>query len=159
MNNELIHNTLNKIFTSANETYQIVKDKYPNASINIYKGHYIRINNEYKYQHYYMPVISNGKQGDICFNLDGISLEFFLTNKEFKNINLDALKSVSNPVEMYNGNNSEEDIFFQDINNDELINKISNIEMIGITINCQTISQDEVLNLFSKISNIIYPHS
>lgn len=159
MNIELIHNTLNKIYTDAYEVYQKAKKKYPNASINAYNGHYIRINNAYIYQHYYMPVISNGTLGDICFNLDGISLEFFLNIKEFKNINLEDLKNISYPVEMYNGNNSEEEILFQDMTYEELINKISSMEMIGITINCQTLKQDEVITLFSQVSKIIYPDS
>lgn len=158
MNKELIHDTLNKIYEEANSIYIQVKKAYPSSSINSYNGHFLRINNEYVYQHYYMPVISNEERGDICFNLDGISFEFFLKTEEFRKIALNELLKLPYSIEMYDGENSEEDIYYQDMDIEELYNQISKLEKIGITINCQTLPHEEIVSLFTKVSNIIYPN-
>lgn len=154
--NKEIHDTLNKIYEEAHLVYDHVRIKYPNITINSYKGHYLKINGKYEYQHYYMPVISNETFGDICFNLDGVSFEYFLDVKEFKTIDLNELINIDYPVEIYDGNNSEIDLYTGWESFEDLSQKITALDKIGITINCQSINEEDILDLFTKISNIIY---
>lgn len=154
MNNKLIHDKLNKIYDDAEDVLTLVKEKFPKAVLNSYKGHYIKIDGTYVYQKYYMPVISNDDKGDICFNLDGISLEFFVSQEKFKKIDISKLINLDYKVEIYDGDNSEEDIYYEGMNINELINNIQKYKNIGITINCQNIDKEKILELFEKALNI-----
>lgn len=154
MNNKLIHDKLNKIYDEAEDVLTLVKEKFPKAVLNSYKGHYIKIDGTYVYQKYYMPVISNDDKGDICFNLDGISLEFFVSQEKFKKIDISKLINLDYKVEIYDGDNSEEDIYYEGMNINELINNIQKYKNIGITINCQNIDKEKILELFENALNI-----
>lgn len=52
------HSLLNNVYDDCENFYNRMKQQYKNVKMNFYKGHYIKINNKYKYQKYYMPVIS-----------------------------------------------------------------------------------------------------
>lgn len=103
-----------------------------------------------------MPVISINDIGDICFNLDGISLEFFVDkNNLLNNCNFNSLLNYN--VEIYDAKDSTIDIYEKDMPLDLLINKLVQWEsnLIGITINCQDKNEEEVISIFESISTIL----
>lgn len=103
-----------------------------------------------------MPVISNEDYGDICFNLDGISLKFFVPKDRFKEVDISRLLSLEEKVEIYDGDNSEEDIYYDGMSINELMNNTQKCKSIGITINCQNIPKERILELFTKVSGILF---
>ena len=134
----------------------MIKDKYKKVEMNSYKGHYIKINDNYEYQKYYMPVISINEIGDICFNLDGISLEFFVSKSTFlANCNFKSLLNYD--VEIYDAKDSTIDIYEKNMKEDLLIKRLEEWErdLIGITINCQTKIKEDIINIFENIIDIL----
>lgn len=150
------HNLLNNVYGDCENLYNRIKQQYENVKMNSYKGHYIKINNEYKYQKYYMPVISINNVGDICFNLDGISLEFFIDkNKLLNDCNFNLLLNYN--VEIYDANDSTIDIYEKGMQVDLFIKKLKHWKsnLIGITINCQDKNDKEIINIFEIIRTIL----
>ncbi len=158
MNEEIrkCHNLLNNIYSNCEKLYNKVRMQYKNVQVKSYNGHYIRINGKYEYQKYYMPVISIDDIGDICFNFDGISLEFFIDkNKLLNNCNFNLLFNYD--VEIYDANDSTIDIYEKGMEFDLFIEKLKNWKssLIGITINCQGGVDDDIVNVFENISVIL----
>lgn len=153
---ESCHNLLNEIYANCENLYSKIKNKYKNAKIESYNGHYIKINDKYEYQKYYMPIISIGGIGDICFNFDGVSLEFFVEKKELLN-NCDFDSLLKYNVEIYDANDSTIDIYQKDMTLDLFINKLEQWQpsLIGITINCQDKNDKEIVNIFESIIIIL----
>ena len=150
------HDLLNNVYSNCEKLYNKIKQQYKNVKMDSYKGHYIKINDEYKYQKYYMPVISINDIGDICFNLDGISLEFFVDkNKLLESCDFNLLLNYN--VEIYDANDSTIDIYEKEMTVDLFIKKLKQWKsnLIGITINCQDKSNEEVISIFENISAIL----
>ena len=154
---EEIHNLLDDIYTHSENLYQQIKKQYDNVVIDSYKGHLIKINSQYQYQKYYMPVISVADLGDICFNLDGISLEFFVDKNDF--INISDLNSLLNlDIEIYDAKDSTIDLYENDMSVAALRNNLKQTKqvLIGITINCQDKTDEEVINTFNTVCKYLY---
>ncbi len=150
------HKLLNDVYSNCEEMYNKIRKKYKNAKMESYNGHYIRINDKYEYQKYYMPVISIDGFGDICFNFDGISLEFFVDkSKLLNNCNFKLLFNYN--VELYDANDSTIDIYEKGMKVNLFIDKLKKWKsnLIGITINCQDRLDDDIINIFENISAIL----
>lgn len=136
--------------------YNKIRKQYKSAKIESYNGHYIRINGKYEYQKHFMPIISVVGIGYICFNLDGISLEFFVDkNKLLNNCDFNSLLNYN--VEIYDANNSTIDIYENGMAFDLFINKLRQWEssLIGVTINCQDKNDREIINIFESVTTIL----
>lgn len=160
MNEEIknCHNLLNDVYSNCEEMYNKIRKKYKNTKMESYNGHYIRINGKYEYQKYYMPVISVDGIGDICFNFDGISLEFFINKTELLNrCDFKSLLNFNFDVEIYDANDSTIDIYEKDMSQDLFIDKLKQWEsdLIGITINCQDKADEDIINIYEHISIIL----
>ena len=149
------HN-LNAIYNDCEKLYNQVKKQYKNVKINSYNGHYIRINGKYEHQKYYMPVISIDDIGDICFNLDGISLEFFIDKNDLLN-SCNSLLDLNYDVEIYDANDSTINIYEKGMTQNLFINKLKQWKsnLIGITINCQNKNDEEVVYIFECVRVIL----
>ena len=157
---KICHNLLNDIYSDCEKLYNKVRIQYENVRMNSYNGHYIRINDKYEYQKYYMPVISIDDIGDICFNLDGISLEFFVDkNNLLNNCDFNSLLNSDYDVEIYDANDSTIDLYEKDMTLDLFISKMKQWKsnLIGITINCQdkNYDYDTIVNIFECVSVIL----
>jgi hypothetical protein len=62
------HEFLNDIYNKAELFLKKLQDNNIKATLNSYNKHYIKINDKYELQRYFMPVISIENKGDICFN-------------------------------------------------------------------------------------------
>ena len=84
-------------------------------------------------------------------------LEFFLA-KEFslKHVVLIKLFSLPYSVEIYDKKNSTIDFYKKGMSENDFVKKlrICNCDEIGITINCQSLS-DDVISLFNEVSLIL----
>lgn len=152
------HNLLNDVYGNCEKLYNKIENQYEKVKMHSYNGHYLRINNKYEYQKYYMPVISIDDIGDICFNLDGVSLEFFVDKKELLNsCDFNSLLDLSYDVEIYDADDSTIDIYEKNMPQDLFINKLEHWKsnLIGITINCQDKADDNIINAFASISVIL----
>lgn len=155
---KICHNLLNDVYENCEKFYSKINKLYKNVKMDSYKGHYIRINGKYEEQKYYMPVISIDDIGDICFNLDGISLEFFLDkNNLLKNCDFNLLLNTNYDVEIYDANDSTIDIYKKGMSLDLFIEKLEQWKsnVIGITINCQDKATEDIINIFGSISIIL----
>jgi len=152
------HNLLNDIYSNCEDMFNRVKKQYKNVKMESYKGHYIRINGKYEYQKYFMPVVSVDGIGDICFNLDGISLEFFVNkNQLLNNCDFNSLLSLAYDVEVYDARDSTIDIYENNMSQNLFIEKLEQWEsdLVGVTINCQDETFDEVINIFTRVVDVL----
>lgn len=157
-NIEACHFLLNNLYCRCEKLYEIVKKEYKCVEMKSYFGHYIRIHGQYMYQKYYMPVISIISKGDICFNLDGVSLEFFLAKDVFlETCCFDKLFSLPYSVEIYDKKNSTIDFYKKGMSENDFVKKlrVCNCDEIGITINCQSLSDDDVISFFNEVCLIL----
>ncbi len=150
-----IHETLNGIYELAEEFYEYSKTIFEEVSINSYNGHLLKLNGEFKQQKYFMPVVSIGNYGDVCFNLDSISLEFFVEKEKFIN-SCNIKKLLEYSPEIYDGEKSEEDIYKKGMDINLLINKIKGVKTVGITIIPNNKDFGELVSFFKEIKGIIY---
>lgn len=149
-----IHRSLNAIYDLAGNFYEYAKKNFNDVSLNSYKGHLIKLNGKMLYQKYFMPVVSIGDYGDVCFNLDSTSFEFFVEKDRFiNNCNIERLLSY-NP-EIYDGESCEEDIYIKGMSVDELINKLQQIKTVGISICANNKNFNELASYFKEINDII----
>ena len=156
MNIEECHKLLNNVYIDCENLYDEIKNLFSNVKMDSYNSHYIKINSKYEYQKYFMPVISIGEIGDICFNLDGISFEFFMDKDNLvNNCNFDELLNYN--VEMYNAYDSTIDIYEDGLSKDEIISKIIDCkyDKIGITVNLQKENIENIPTIFSNICEIL----
>ncbi len=161
MENKIIecHEVLNNIYDKSKNFFDILESNNVKSSLNSYNKHYIKINNKYELQKYFMPVISVYNKGDICFNLDGTSLEFFIDKKKILLIDnlLDIVEKHNYNLEIYSNENCLEDLYFKGISDLKLKENILNCNdnTIGITINCQKLSNNEVKKCFNDVCCIL----
>lgn len=149
-----IHRSLNAIYDLAENFYEYAKNNFNEVSLNSYKGHLIKLNGKFLYQKYFMPVVSIGDYGDVCFNLDSISFEFFVEKNKFINkCNIEKLLNYDS--EIYDGECSEEDIYIKGMSVDELINKLQQIKTVGISIYANNKNFNELCSYFKEINDII----
>lgn len=161
MENKIIecHKVLNNIYEESKNFFDYLESNNVKCSLNSYSKHYIKINNKYELQKYFMPVISVYNKGDICFNLDGISLEFFIDKKKILLIDnlLDIVKKHNYNLEIYSNENCLDDLYFKGISDLKLKENILNCNdnTIAITINCQKSSNNEVMKCFNDVCCIL----
>lgn len=105
-----------------------------------------------------MPVISVENSGDICFNINSIEFEFYVTKKQISCINWDYLiNHYKKELNVYEYKNCTIDIYQLGDNNFDIISKVNNSSdnKFGISISCSSLSDSEIIQHFNKISSII----
>ena len=107
-----------------------------------------------------MPVISFKGKGDICFNMDIIELEFYISKEKLLyNPNLDKLiKSYANNLNIYEFEDCTIDLYKIGDNRMRLLEKISKCpdDKIGISIDCSEYEMKEIINHFNIIYNLLF---
>lgn len=153
------HEFLNDIYNKAEIFLKKLQNNNIKATLNSYNKHYIKINDKYELQRYFMPVISIENKGDICFNLDGLSLEFFLSkDKLILNDNLlDIVEKYNYNLEIYSNENCLNDLYFKGISLEKLKENIisCNDDIIGITINCQNLIDEKIIDCFNNVCKLL----
>lgn len=105
-----IHETLNALFTLANETADKLDEKNIDSQINYVAGNYLKVKEGYALQAYPIPVILIKGKGDIGFNLDGVFFEFFVKKQTAMRLSVEAFSN-DYAIEVYGAEDCETDYY------------------------------------------------
>ncbi|MCM1052836.1 MAG: DUF3201 domain-containing protein [Ruminococcus sp.] len=153
-----MHNILNNIYNKAEELNKKINDLHYKTSLQSYNNHFISINNNYYKQKYYMPVISVENKGDICFNINSIEFEFYVTKSQMTNIDLETLiRNYKKELNIYEYKDCTIDIYRIGDNKYDVLNKIDNSfdNKFGISIDCSSLSDSEIIQHFNIICSLL----
>ncbi len=158
MDIKMIHDVLNNIYKRA-ESYNDELSKLGYKTyLQSYNNHYIRIDGKLCKQDYYMPVISIIDCGDICFNLDSIEFEFYVTKRQMDSIDLDGLiNNYKNELSIYEFINCTVDMYKSGDSKDDVLAKIAKSldTKFGISIDCSTLSKDDIIRHFNLVCSLL----
>ncbi len=157
MNILQMHNIFNNIYNKAEELNKRFSLHYK-TTFQSYNNHFININGKYYNQKYYMPVITVENIGDICFNIDSIEFEFYVTKEQIIHIDLEHLISeYKKELNIYEYKDCTNDIYIIGDNKYDILNKVSNSldNKFGISINCSSLSDSEIIHHFNIVSSLL----
>lgn len=153
------HNTYNKIYDDAESLLKQLNELSYKAKLGSYNNHYIRYQDNYLHQKYYMPVITVEDIGDICFNIDGIAFEFYLLKEELLKLNElgELLNQFKQELNIYEYDNCTNDIYIINDTEAELLEKIkrSNDKKFGISIDCSNVEMKDIIITFNKVCSLL----
>lgn len=153
-----MHNILNNIYNKAEKLNKKINDMHYKTSLQSYNNHFININDIYYKQKYYMPVISVENKGDICFNIDSIGFEFYVTKDQMTDIDLENLISnYKKELNIYEYKDCTIDIYRIGDNKYDVLSKINNSfdNKFGISIDCSSLSDSEIIQHFNIICSLL----
>lgn len=148
-----IHDYLNEMYTLAEELMALAKEKYKEAKLNNYTGHYIKIQGKYCYQKYPLPVVVIPQVGDIGVNLDKVWFEFFVSKEVVGEIDFEWLIDTYE-IEVYGGEDCMVDFYQAGDSGISVQRKIeeSRQKQIGIAIYIRDdIKGEEVIKHFEEV--------
>lgn len=149
-----VHDEIMKVYDNANRIYQRLKD---NCELRYFNKHLIKVHGSYIEQAYYMPVISMQEKGDICFNFDDVSYEFYLSRESLQKY-LDVLiEKYADKLSIYTSANCDVDLYFvgdqlSDVN--KKLEEYDKSEVIGITIDANDFSNKHIVDNFLELINL-----
>lgn len=158
MNIKSIHELLNGIYDKAEKLNNNLTKLNYKTELSSYNKHIIKIDDKYYEQKYYMPVISILNKGDICFNFERVEFEFYISEDEIDNIDLDALiNDYKNVLNIYEFKDSTIDIYQIGDNKFDILNKIktSKDNKFGISLDVTHLSNEDIINCFNKVLKIL----
>lgn len=153
-----IHEVLNDIYDKAENFNKELMEFGYKTNLASYNNHYINISGCYYKQKYYMPVISIEDKGDICFNINSIEYEFYVTKEQIDFIDLDKLiDRYKNELGIYEYDNCDVDIYKLGDKREDVLNKVrkSLDNKFGISINCSSFSNEEIIKHFAKVCTLL----
>jgi|GEM_PF-3855179 len=122
-------------------------------------GHYVILGNKFKYQNFFMPVITITNKGDIVFNFNDsgieVSFEFVVDKSKLTSANI-ALLSDNFNVQIYSEKDCLADfLVVNDIN--KTLNNIanSNEKSVGISMILDNLSRNDIIDKFFEAHEII----
>ncbi len=146
-----IHEEITKIYDYATDIYERLKDK---CELGYFNRHIIKIHEDFVEQSYYMPVISMQDKGDICFNFDDVSYEYYLTRAQLqKNLKF-LFENYQDKISIYPSSACTIDLYNkgEDINAvNARLDEYNETEIIGITIDANSFSDKNKIDNFLKI--------
>lgn len=128
-----IHETLNTLFTVANETADRLDGQKIDSQLSYVAGNYLKVNDGYALQAYPIPVIIIKGKGDIGFNLDGVFFEFFVKKQTALRLNIDAFAN-DYAIEVYGAEDCETDYYKEGMSQDAFKNGIEKSKENGFGI-------------------------
>lgn len=149
-----VHEEITKVYGHAKKIFERLKDK---CELGYFNHHLLSINKELIEQEYYMPVISMQDKGDICFNFDNVSYEFYLPKKRLLNY-LDVLiGKYSDKLSIYTSANCDIDLYMvgdtvSDV--DKRLEEYSDDEVMGITIDANSFSEQHIVDYYLELINL-----
>lgn len=149
-----IHKTLNNIYDRVEKLDKKLKELGYKSYLASYNNHFLSIDGNFYNQKYYMPVISIGDKGDICFNLESIEFEFYITKEDMFKINLDELiLNYKQVLSIYEYKECTVDLYKVGDNRENILEKVnkSKDKKFGISINCSLLSDEEIIDNFKKV--------
>lgn len=153
------HNFYNRIYEDAENILKKLNKLSYNAKLGSFNNHYIKCKNSYLHQNYYMPVISIENIGDICFNIDGISFEFYLSKEELLMLTeLEALLTqFKQELNIYEYEDCTNDIYIINDTKEELLQKIkkSKDKKFGVSIDCSNLENGKIINTFNIVCSLL----
>lgn len=153
------HNTYNKIYEDAENLLQQLNELSYKVKLGSFNNHYIKYKDSYLHQKYYMPVITVNDIGDICFNIDGISFEFYLLKEDLLMLNEleELLKQFKQELYIYEYENCTNDIYVINDTKAELLEKIkrSSDKKFGISIDCSNLEIKDIIIRFNKVCSLL----
>ena len=153
-----IHNILNDIYSKAEELNRKINNLNYKTSLQSYNNHFISIDGKYYNQKYYMPVISVENRGDICFNINSIEFEFYVTKEQITHIDLEHLISdYKKELNIYEYKDCTIDIYKIGDNKYDVLSKVNDSfdNKFGISINCSSLTYSEIIQHFNIISSLL----
>ncbi|MDE6292378.1 MAG: hypothetical protein K2L98_01715, partial [Bacilli bacterium] len=150
-----IHDKISAVYEHANTVYEKLKDR---CELGYFNKHLIKVNNRFIEQAYYMPVISMQEKGDICFNFDDVSYEFYLTRANLQKY-LDVLiEKYADKLSVYTSSNCDVDLYMlgdkaSDV--DKKLKEYDSSEVMGITIDANALSDEQIVDNFLKLINLL----
>lgn len=154
-----IHKSLNDIAQLAKEIYAALEDR-EGVVLGWFKGHYIRRDDNYEYQHYPLPVIAIKGVGDIGVNLDKVWFEYFLDKHQALKVDYRQLIALYKfyKVEIYEGEACGEDFYQYGDSEDQIRDKIlkSKTSKIGFALYIDKKQHIEhIIKLFDSVSQVL----
>lgn len=153
-----MHKLLNSTYEKAEEINKVLNKLQYKTTFKSFNHHYININGNYYKQKYFMPVISIENRGDICFNLNIIEYEFYITKEEVNKIDLASLiNNYAKELNIYELNNCTIDLYKIGDTKEDVLNKINKSldNKFGISINCTKFSNNNIIKHFNQISLLL----
>lgn len=150
-----VHDKISAVYEHANMVYEMLKDT---CELGYFNKHLIKVNNNFIEQAYYMPVISMQEKGDICFNFDDVSYEFYLTKERLQK-HLDVLiEKYADKLSVYTLANCDVDLYMvgdktSDV--DKKINEYDNLEKMGITIDANDLNDKQIVDNFLELISLL----
>lgn len=108
---EEIHHLLNDIYTTADNDFTDLKKHGTECKLILTDKNYIKLHDQYKLQHYPIPIIEIKDFWDIGYNLDYIFFECSLRRDDAKNLNLNIIFEKFKNVEIYGGKDCLKDFY------------------------------------------------
>lgn len=153
-----IHEILNNIYDKAESVNDELKRLNYKVELDSFNKHFINIDNKYLEQKYFMPVITVLNKGDICFNLNSIEFEFYVTHEDIKDIDLESLISnYKESLNIYEFTICTTDLYKIGDTYQDLLDKInkSTDSKFGISINVTRLSIEDIIKTFNKVCLIL----
>lgn len=149
-----VHDKINTVYEHANNLYEKLKDT---CELGHFNKHLIKVNNSFIEQAYYMPVISMQDKGDICFNFDDVSYEFYFTRENLQKYLEVLIEKYPDKLSIYTSANCDVDLYFvgdkvNDIN--DKLNEYDKEEVMGITIDANDFSDKYIVDNFLELVNL-----
>ncbi len=154
--NEIIfvHDRISRIYDYAKEIYENLKDT---CELGYFNKHLIKVNNSFIEQPYYMPVISMQDRGDICFNFDDVSYEFYLTRENLQKYLEELIEKYADKLSVYTSANCDVDLYFVGDNFSDVNKKLEEYEkseIMGITIDANDFDDKKIVDNFLDLVNL-----
>lgn len=149
-----VHKEITNIYDYAKKIYERLSDT---CELGYYNKHLIKIDGEYILQEYYMPVISMQEKGDICFNFDNVSYEFYLTRVNIQKYLRILIDDYGDKLSIYTSENCDIDLYKKGDNVEEIskrLNDFNEEEIIGITIDANSFSDRHIVDNFLKLIDL-----
>lgn len=153
-----IHNMLEEIYNHAERLKDTLISKNFKVTLASYNRHVINIEGKLYEQKYYMPVITVDNIGDICFNMNSIEFEFYVTKEDFDDINLNKLLGdYRDQLQIYEYEDCLKDIYKIGDSKEEVIRKVSNSkdDKFGVSIDVTNLSDEEIIEQFKIVANLL----
>ncbi len=152
-----IHNELNSIYTLAENIHESFKSEEElSVSYGFFSGNYIKIGETQEYQKYPIPIVSIEQKGDICFNIDRVGFEFFVTKELLKETIIESL--VNNyRVEIYGGKDCLIDFYNEGKPISDVLHDVNNSseDTIGIAIYSEDFQCNSIKEIFFNVCNLL----
>ena len=152
-----MHALLNQTYELSRNVLEELTHQGMQATLKNYSGHYIKINWQYEYQAYPIPVIIVEEVGDIGINLNQIHFEFFVKKEELDEFKVAELLEEGD-LEFYGGKECLLDFYSKGDTPKQVMDKIGDSDEAYIGIACyrnKEESIEEIITAFIRMRDLL----